>query len=84
MREENTNWESKQQENGKDKLEMKYYVIKIFYTDHVCDKAGWNQASSLFFLKHSFESMFFRQQGHVFVGKEVQAVNWMRGTLETE
>lgn len=53
---------------------MKYSVIKIFYTDHVCDKAGCNQASNLF-LKHYFQSMFFRQQGHVLAGKEVQAVN---------
>lgn len=63
---------------------MKYYVIKIFYTDHVCDKAVCNQARILFLLKHSFKSMFFRQQGHVLVGKEVQAVNWMREILETE
>lgn len=63
---------------------MKYSVIKIFYTYHVCDKAGCNQASNLFFLKYSFKSMFLRQQGHVLLGKEVQAVNWMRGMLETE
>lgn len=63
---------------------MKYSVIKIFYTDHVCDKAGCNQDSNLFFLKHAFQSMFFRQHGHVLVGREVQAVNWMRRMLETE
>lgn len=79
LREENTNWQPKQ-ENEKDKLEMKYSVIKIFYTAHVCDKVGCNQASNLF-LKRYFPSMFFRQQGHVLVGKEVLAVNSMRGML---
>lgn len=63
---------------------MKYSLIKIFYTDHVCDKAECNQASNLSFLKYAFQSMFFRQQGHVLVGKKVQAVNWMRTMLETE
>lgn len=60
LREEITNWQPKQ-ENRKDKLEMKYSVIKIFYTDHVCDKAGCNQSSNLFLFKHSFQGMFFRQ-----------------------
>lgn len=84
IRKKNTNWQSKQQEKGRDKLEMKDYVTKIFYIDHICDKAECNQACNLFFIKHTFNSLLFRQQAHILVGEEVQAVNWMGGVLEAE
>lgn len=64
---------------------MKDSVTQIFYTDHVCDKAECNEANNLFFLKHSFNNLLFRQQAHILlVAEEVQAVNWMGVILEVE
>jgi len=54
---------------------MKEFVIKIFYTDHDFDKAECNQDGNISFIKRLFNSLLFRQQAHILVGEEVQAVS---------
>lgn len=58
--------------------------IKVFKTDHICDKAVCSQIINLFSLKMSFNSMLFRQSTQIWVGEEVQAASWMQGVFECQ
>lgn len=49
----------------------------MFNRDHIWDKTEWNQVNNLF-LNMLLNSLLFRQPTQILVGKEVQAVSWMR------